>query len=56
MSDIAAQHLPMPGGFAPDRTGRTPPRPIECARRNLFSSVFNTVLTIVVLVLAGGLG
>lgn len=53
MSDIAAPRLPMPGGFAPDRTGRTPPRPIEWARRNLFSSVFNTVLTLVVLALAG---
>ena len=53
MSEVAAQRLPMPGGFAPERTGRTPPRPIEWARRNLFSSVFNTCLTIVVLGLAG---
>jgi general L-amino acid transport system permease protein len=52
MSDAAAQRMPMPGGFAPDRTGRTPSRPIEWARRNLFSSVFNTILTLVVLVLA----
>ncbi len=53
MSDLAAEGLPMPGGFAPERTGRTPPRPIEWARQNLFSSVFNTILTIVVVVLAG---
>jgi general L-amino acid transport system permease protein len=53
MSDLAAPRLPMPGGFAPEHAGRTLPRPIEWARRNLFSSVFNTILTIVVLVLAG---
>ena len=53
MSDLAAQRLPMPGGFAPERTGRTPLRPIDWARQNLFSSVFNTILTVVVVVLAG---
>ncbi len=53
MSDVAAQRLPMPGGLAPERTGRTPPRPIEWARQNLFSSFFNTLLTLVVVVLAG---
>jgi general L-amino acid transport system permease protein len=49
MSDLAAPRLPMPGGFV----RRTLPRAIEWARRNLFSSLVNTALTIVVLVLAG---
>ena len=53
MSDVAAPRLPMPGGFVPGRAGRTLPRPIDWARQNLFSSLVNTVLTIVVLVLAG---
>ena len=53
MSDLAAPRLPMPGGFVPGRAGRILTRPIAWARRNLFSSVVNTVLTIVVLLLAG---
>jgi len=53
MSDLAAPRLPMPGGLAPGHAGRTLPRPVEWARRNLFSSVFNTILTVVVLMLAG---
>ena len=54
MSDLAAPRLPMPGGFLPGRAGRTlAARRSTWARRNLFSSVFNTVLTIVVLLLAG---
>jgi general L-amino acid transport system permease protein len=53
MSGVVAPRLPMPGGFAPEHSGKTLPRPIEWARRNLFSSVFNTALTVVVLVLVG---
>lgn len=46
MSDIAAgQRLPMPGGFMR-------PRAVDWVRRNLFNSIFNSVLTIVVLALA----
>jgi general L-amino acid transport system permease protein len=46
MSDIAAgQRVPMPGGFMR-------PRAIDWVRRNLFNSVLNSILTIVVLVLA----
>ncbi len=53
MSGAAAgQRLPMRGGFLPESTGGTPSRAIEWLRRNLFSSVFNSVLTIIVLVLA----
>ncbi|MFI4981542.1 MAG: amino acid ABC transporter permease [Nevskiales bacterium] len=40
------------GGFMPQRTGGGPPRAIDWARRNLFSSVFNSILTIIVLALA----
>jgi general L-amino acid transport system permease protein len=47
MSDIVAkQRLPTQGGVLP-------PRAIDWVRRNLFSSVFNGILTIIVLVLAG---
>ena len=54
MSDaVAEQRLPMQGGLMPERTGGRLQRAIDWARRNLFSSVFNTMLTIVVLVLAG---
>ena len=59
MSDLAAsqrlpQRLPMNGngGIMPQRTGGGPARAIDWARRNLFSSVFNSILTIVVLALA----
>jgi general L-amino acid transport system permease protein len=47
MSEVAAdQRLPMPGGLMPSRA-------FDWVRRNLFNSIFNSVLTIVVLVLAG---
>ena len=53
MSGAAAgQRLPMRGGFLPESTGGASSRAIEWLRRNLFSSVFNGVLTIIVLVLA----
>jgi general L-amino acid transport system permease protein len=46
MSDIAAgQRVPMPGGFMR-------PRAVDWVRRNLFNSILNSILTIVVLVLA----
>jgi general L-amino acid transport system permease protein len=51
MSDLA-QRLPMHGGLAPGRAGGKPPRAVEWVRKNLFSSVFNSILTIVVLALA----
>jgi general L-amino acid transport system permease protein len=54
MSDVVAgRRLPTQGGFMPQRAGGQPPRAIDWARRNLFSSVFNSLLTITVLVLAG---
>ena len=54
MSDaVAEQRLPMQGGLMPERTGGRLQRALDWARRNLFSSVFNSILTIVVLVLAG---
>jgi len=47
MSDlVAGRHEPTQGGVFPQRA-------IDWARRNLFSSVFNSLLTITVLVLAG---
>ena len=50
MSDVAAsQRLPM---NVPESTGGGPMRAIDWARRNLFSSVFNSILTIVVLLIA----
>ena len=46
MSGIAAeQRLPLPRGFMR-------PRAVEWARRNLFNSIFNSILTLVVLALA----
>jgi general L-amino acid transport system permease protein len=53
MSDLAAEErLPMQGGFLPQRTGSGPQRAIDWARRNLFSSAWNSILTVVVLALA----
>ena len=49
---VAGQRLPTQGGLSPRRAGRAPPRAIDWARRNLFSSVFNSILTCVVLLLA----
>ena len=47
MSDaVAGQRLPTQGRSAA-------PRAVDWVRRNLFSSIFNSILTIVVLVLAG---
>ena len=51
MSDLA-QRLPMQGGLAPGRAGGGPPRAVEWVRKNLFSSVFNSILTLIVLALA----
>ena len=51
MSDLA-QHLPMQGGLMPRRAGGGPQRAVEWARKNLFSSFFNSLLTLVVLGLA----
>jgi general L-amino acid transport system permease protein len=48
----AEQHLPVPRRFVPHHLRNAPPRPIDWMRRNLFSSPFNSALTIVVLVLA----
>ena len=51
MSDLA-QRLPMQDGLAPGRAGGGPPRAVEWVRKNLFSSVFNSILTLIVLALA----
>ena len=51
MSDLA-QRLPVQRNLMPDRAGGEPPRAVEWVRKNLFSSVFNGILTIVVLALA----
>jgi general L-amino acid transport system permease protein len=53
MSDLATgQRLPMHGGLLPKSAGGPPARAIEWLRRNLFGSVFNSILTVVVLALA----
>ena len=53
MSDLAAdQRIPMNGGITGGgRIGGRLARALDWARRNLFSSVFNSILTIVVLAL-----
>ena len=51
MSGVA-ERLPMQGGLAPRRAGGGPARALEWVRRNLFSSVFNSILTIAVVALA----
>ena len=51
MSDLA-QRLPMQGGLMPRRAGGGPQRAVEWVRKNLFSSVFNGILTLAVLALA----
>jgi general L-amino acid transport system permease protein len=53
MSDIAAgERVPMHGGFIPQGAGGKVSSAIDWIRRNLFSSVFNSILTIVVVALA----
>lgn len=49
----AGRRLPAEGGFIPGSAGGRLARAIDWMRRNLFSSVMNTVLTILVLLLAG---
>jgi general L-amino acid transport system permease protein len=54
MSDIVSgRRLPTQGRSISRRGGGKLPNAIDWARRNLFNSVFNSVLTVVVLVLAG---
>jgi general L-amino acid transport system permease protein len=54
MSDIVTgQRLPTQGRFISRGGGGKLPKAIDWARRNLFNSVFSSVLTIIVLVLAG---
>src|ERR1700761_6628905 len=50
MSDVALRQQPAPVGSFPERSGGDL---VGWVRRNLFSSVFNTVLTIIVVALAG---
>jgi general L-amino acid transport system permease protein len=53
MSDVVAgQRQPSQGGLFPRRAGGRPPSAIDWVRRNLFSSVFNSLLTGIVLLLA----
>jgi general L-amino acid transport system permease protein len=49
MSATVEQHLPLRRNFAPGTPGA---RAFEWVRRNLFGSVVNTLLTLLVLVLA----
>ena len=51
MSDLA-QRLPARHNLMPDRAGGGPQRAVEWVRKNLFSSVFNGILTLAVLALA----
>lgn len=53
MSDLAAGRQPLQDRFAPDDAVGLGARVLDWLRRNLFSSVFNTCLTLVVAVLAG---
>ncbi|MFI4982619.1 MAG: hypothetical protein ACHQIO_19885, partial [Nevskiales bacterium] len=48
----ARERLPMQGGFIPGSAGGPLPRATDWLRRNLFSSVANSILTIVVVLLA----
>src|ERR1700733_5522094 len=53
MSDVVAgQRQPSQGGLLPRRAGGRPPGALHWGRRNLFSSVFNSLLTGIVLLLA----
>jgi general L-amino acid transport system permease protein len=51
MSDVVAG-LPTEGGYVPHDAGGKLPRVVDWMRRNLFSSVFNSLLTIIILMLA----
>jgi general L-amino acid transport system permease protein len=53
MSDVVAGHRqPTQGGLLPRHTGGRLPNALDWARQNLFSSVFNSILTGIVLLLA----